>query len=57
MSKITKLLTTILFLSPFQHTMAQSEKGSINGQVIDFNLGEPLAYVNVIIKTISGKFI
>ena len=57
MSKITKLLTTILFLSPFQHTMAQSEKGSINGQVIDSNLGEPLAYVNVIIKTISGKFI
>jgi outer membrane receptor protein involved in Fe transport len=37
--------------------MAQSEKGSINGQVIDSNLGEPLAYVNVIIKTISGKFI
>jgi outer membrane receptor protein involved in Fe transport len=57
MSKITKLLTTLLFLSPFQHTMAQSEKGSINGQVIDSNLGEPLAYVNVIIKTISGKFI
>ena len=57
MSKITKLLTTLLFLSPFQHTMAQSEKGTINGQVIDSNLGEPLAYVNVIIKTISGKFI
>ena len=57
MSKITKLLTTLLFLSPFQYTMAQSEKGSINGQVIDSNLGEPLAYVNVIIKTISGKFI
>lgn len=57
MSKITKLLTTLLFLSPFHHTMAQSEKGTINGQVIDSNLGEPLAYVNVIIKTISGKFI
>ena len=57
MSKITKLLTTLLFLSPFQHIMAQSEKGTINGQVIDSNLGEPLAYVNVIIKTISGKFI
>jgi len=57
MSKITTLLAILLFLNPFCHTTAQSEKGIINGRVIDSKLGEPLAYVNVIIKSISGEFI
>jgi len=56
-SKITILLTILLFLNPASHAIAQTEEGIINGRVIDSELGEPLAYVNISIQSDSGEFI
>jgi len=57
MGKITILLTILLFLNPAYNIVAQTEEGIINGRVIDSKLGEPLAYVNLSIQSISGEFL
>ena len=57
MGKITILLTILLFLNPTYNIVAQTEEGIINGRVIDSKLGEPLAYVNLSIQSISGEFL
>ena len=57
MGKITILITILLFLNPAYNIVAQTEEGIINGRVIDSKLGEPLAYVNLSIQSISGEFL
>ena len=57
MGKITILITILLFLNPTYNIVAQTEEGIINGRVIDSKLGEPLAYVNLSIQSISGEFL
>ena len=57
MKNIAVLLTFLMFshLALFAHNIL--DEGSISGRVIDSKSTEPLAFVNIIIKSQSGELI
>jgi len=58
MNKITLALFLMLSISAFSFTNPDADKnGSISGTVIDKTLQEPIPYVSVVVKTLSGDII